>query len=486
MYPTLYEINTRVWLNKFGKNIRISQIPEGYWNSLKDKGVDYVWLMGVWETTKSSIEKHCFHPDLMMAYSRVTRDWRQIDITGSPYAIEDYVIDTKVGTITELRDLKIQLNRIGLKLILDFIPNHFNADSKLLMENPEVFLEVSAEDFQRDPYTYFQQSGKYFAHGKDPYFPAWTDTVQIDYSRLPAHAFMLDKLLQVAEVCDGVRCDMAMLILPDIFNNTWSVNVNFNKELDFWSAAIAKVKSTRPDFVFMAEAYWDTEWRLHLLGFDYTYDKKLLDYIERDHIDRLKSHLTGSMEYHNQTVRFIENHDEERSLTSLGELKAKAAAILYNTIPGMRLHYEGQWSGERIRYPVQMGTYFNPDKCICAIRNSVDTQTIPCTCMAIFYDRLMEVCKASIFKSGTWSLKESYPDPNNCIVSQWCLEDQYVLAITNIGSQTNEIKTALPANWKDQKIQDLLNNEQSPNYVTVDDETISIRLPPYKGCILST
>lgn len=484
MYPTLYEINTRVWLNKFGKGASLSDVPLSYWENLKQRGVDYVWLMGVWATTASSIAKHCFHPDLVMAYNQVTTDWVESDIKGSPYAIEDYVLAEDLGGKEDLRILKQRLNQLGLKLILDFIPNHFNADSKLLESNADIFLQVSEADFRADPYTYFRRADKFFAHGKDPYFPAWSDTVQVNYNSPAAHKFMKNRLLQVAEYSDGVRCDMAMLILPDVFQNTWASTISPGQP-DFWTDAIDEVKSKDPDFIFIAEAYWDTEWRLHLMGFDYTYDKKLLDFIVRDQINNLKSHLAGSLEYHNQTVRFIENHDEERSLTSLGESKAKAAAILYNTLPGMRLHYDGQWSGERIRYPVQIGTYFEPDLCICSIKNNLDTQENPCACMDAFYHRLMKVCSCEVFKYGAWKLIDTYPYPNDCIVVEWSHDNTVVLVAVNMGFSPNEITIPLPDQWTKEVIRDVLNEEPSPNYITVVENNINLRLPGFKGCILS-
>lgn len=485
IYPTTYEINTRVWLKNFGDHATLSNIPDEYWQALKDRGVDYVWLMGIWQTTESSVSKHCFHPDLISEYDRVSPHWQESDIVGSPYAIEDYVVNGKLGSEKDLIRVKNQLNRLGIKLILDFVPNHFNVDSSLVDEYPEVFLTVSESEFLQDNYTYFKRGKRFYAHGRDPYFPAWTDTVQVDYFASAAHDFMKKKLVKVSQLCDGVRCDMAMLALPDVFEKTWGNMTAERCPDNFWTKAISKVKSKNPAFIFIAEAYWDTEWTLHQLGFDFTYDKKLLDYLVHDNINDLKGHLTGSNEYHNQTVRFIENHDENRSLSALGECKVKVAAILYNTLPGMRLHYDGQWTGERIRYPVQIGTYFTPDTCICAIKTEQAETAQPCTCIKVFYDRLLDVTSQEIFKKGSWCLINSSPNPNQSVVMAWTYQEQEILIIVNLGNSTDKLYISTPFNWKDQIIHDRLNQEMDPNYIVKIDDQLQITLPPYKGCILS-
>ena len=83
---------------------------------------------------------------------------------------------------------------------------------------------------------------------------------------------MMKELLTIAGQCDGVRCDMAMLILPEVFERTWG-----RQAQPFWPVAITAVREKFPDFLFMAEVYWDMEWTLQQQGFDYTYDKRLYD-----------------------------------------------------------------------------------------------------------------------------------------------------------------------------------------------------------------
>lgn len=85
---------------------------------------------------------------------------------------------------------------------------------------------------------------------------------------------------------------MAMLIIPEIFKNTWNENIyselNDNYGQSFWINAIRKVNNQYPGFIFIAEVYWDKEWELQQQGFDYTYDKRLYDRLKNHEISLVK------------------------------------------------------------------------------------------------------------------------------------------------------------------------------------------------------
>src|SRR5690606_35764232 len=226
-------------------------------------------------------EKCCFSPELTASYSKALPNWKKEDVIGSPYAVDDYVINPALGTETDLLKLKCELNKLGLKLILDFIPNHFSAATKYLNTHPDIFLQTDEESYKKDSFTFFKHNGNYFAHGRDPLFPAWTDTVQVNFFNQHARDSLYEKVLKIAELCEGIRCDMTMLPLNNVFNNTWigvhSKNNSSKPEKEFWQEIIEKTKLKYPDFIFIGEAYWDLEWELQQLGFDFTYDKRLLE-----------------------------------------------------------------------------------------------------------------------------------------------------------------------------------------------------------------
>ena len=180
--------------------------------------------MGIWKTCSSIITKCCYEPELITAYNKSLNDWNKNDVIGSPFAIDKYEVNPVLGSWDDILELKIKLNEMGIKLFLDFIPNHLNADSTIIKSKPEIFLEADEENFNRDPHTFYkhENSNRIFAHGRDPLFPAWSDTIQINFFKEEARNFLISNLLKLADICDGVRCDMAMLLLNNIFYNTWS------------------------------------------------------------------------------------------------------------------------------------------------------------------------------------------------------------------------------------------------------------------------
>ena len=126
---------------------------------------------------------------------------------------------------------------------------------------------------------------------------------------------MLDELRQLSAHADGVRCDMAMLVLSEIFTSTWrGLAASGESGWEFWSDARAAL----PGFALIAEVYWDLEWRLQQLGFDYTYDKRLYDRLLHDGAEAVRLHLLATDDYQGRSARFVENHDEPPSAVEFG------------------------------------------------------------------------------------------------------------------------------------------------------------------------
>ncbi|MDR3627362.1 MAG: alpha-amylase family glycosyl hydrolase, partial [Ignavibacteriaceae bacterium] len=401
------------------------------------------------------------------------KDWKKEDVIGSPFAIDDYEVNPLLGSMDDLKNLHESLNKKGLKLVLDFVPNHFSAGSKLLKSNPELFLFADEELFNRDPYTFFKtedSDSRVFCHGRDPLFPAWTDTAQVNYFSAEARELMINRLLMLTEFCDGVRCDMAMLQLNNVFQNTWLgvlSKTNFPKPADeFWKIAIEKVKNKRPDFIFLAEAYWNLEWELQQLGFDFTYDKKLTDRLASEKIYPIVGHLEAEKEYQIKSARFLENHDETRAIIKFGRKQSLAAAVLISTIQGMKLYFDGQFEGKKVKLPVQLG------------REPEEKVSEP---IKEFYTRLLSITKSEIFREGEWKMLEpspTAPDNNtyeNMLAWQWKLGSQYRLVVINYSEDISQcrLKFDMPANGGDIRLTDLLHNI---NYMRSTDEISTIGL----------
>jgi len=442
--------------------------------------------MGIWKTSPSTIEKYCFEPELISAYNRSLKDWSKSDVIGSPYSIDEYEVNPALGSWEELKQLKEYLNSIGVKLFVDFVSNHLSADSKYIQTNPEIFLRADEEFYQSDSFTFFKPDAhpkNIYAHGRDPFFPAWTDTIQINFFSEEARKFMTDILLKLTDVCDGVRCDMAMLPLNNVFQNAWLgvlIKHGFTRpDSEFWKNAISVVKRKNPEFIFFGEAYWDLEWNLQQLGFDYTYDKRLTDRLAANDLGGVRAYLHAEKSFQLKSVRFLENHDEQRAITKFGKQRSLAAATVISTIQGMKFYFDGQFEGRKNKLAVQLGR--EPEEKVCAgIKD--------------FYDKLLTITKAEIFQKGEWSMMEpitiGYGNKSheNFFAWQWILNDERRIIVINYSYSTSQCRLKLDIKHDKKKITllDLLTNELYERWVEeVNNVGLYIELKGHQSHIFS-
>lgn len=359
-HPLLLELNAHLWLrrmaNRHGRPLTFANLPD---HLVKEAvaGFDTVWMMGAWTRTAASRAQALGSEPLKQEFDRVLAGWTRDDVAGSPYAVGNYVLDPALGPPHALADFGAQLGAMGRSLILDFVPNHLAMDHAWTLSHPERFIGGDATSLQTDPTSYFRTGrGDVLAHGKDPYFPAWSDTVQVNIFNPGMRQALIDVLLGIAAVADGVRCDMAMLLLNEVFASTWKHKLGGMAPMaeEFWSVAIARVKERFPNFLFIAEAYWGTEGRLVELGFDYVYDKTLYDRLLHGDAQSIRAHLAGQGAFLRHGLRFVENHDEPRAAAAFASHKLRGAAIACATLPGIRMFHEGQFEGRKLRVPVQL------------------------------------------------------------------------------------------------------------------------------------
>lgn len=359
-HPLVYEINTRCWLRdlsiRHGRRLTLDTVPETEFSEWQRRGFTHLWLMGVWTTGPRARELARSDPALIAAYDALLPGWRAPDIGGSPYSIAAYTVPDALGGEAGLQSFRQRLHAHGLRLLLDFVPNHLGVDHPWTREQPDRFVQSPGPAAGAFRVT-TPAGDRWLAHGKDPYFAPWTDTAQLDYRRAETRAALTALLQTIAARCDGVRCDMAMLLLQEVFARTWA---EFScpdaaSPGEFWAEAIPAVKKQHPDFLFLAEAYWGRERQLQLLGFDYTYDKQLYDELLRGHGAEVQEHLLQSApEYVAASAHFLENHDEPRVAGALALAPHRAAALTVLGLPGLRLLHEGQLTGTQYRAPVQL------------------------------------------------------------------------------------------------------------------------------------
>lgn len=394
LHPALYQINTRVWLTdlarSLGRSATLDDIPDTELDRVAGIGCDWVWLLSVWSTGPAGQRISRENPEWRREFQDTLPDLREEDIGGSGFAITGYTVHPGLGGDAALARLRQRLRARGLRLMLDFVPNHTALDHPWVADHPEYYIAGTETDLAKAPQNYVRVPRKrgelILAHGRDPYFDGWPDTLQLDYGNAATQAAMIGELLKIAGECDGVRCDMAMLVLPDVFERTWG-----RRAPPFWPEATRRVRERAPGFCFMAEVYWDLEWTMLQQGFDYAYDKRLYDRLRDGHARPVREHLLAGLDYQIRLARFLENHDEPRAAATFPPGIHEAAAIITFLCPGLRFWHQGQFKGRGKRISPHL------------IRGPVEPvdETIE-----RFYAKLRAVVAHPALRDGQWRLLE--------------------------------------------------------------------------------
>ncbi len=396
--PMLYQVNTRVLMRAMGETLgrpaTLDDLPDEALAHLRALGVDWVWMLGVWRTDAAGRSISRSNPAWQPQFHEALPDLREDDITGSPFAIAGYDTEPAFGGDEALARLRERLHAHDLRLMLDFVPNHMAPDHPWVSENPALFMRGTQADLDREPLNWIRIGDTVFAHGRDPYFPGWCDTVQLDYANPDTQAAMSDQLLRVAARCDGVRCDVAMLLLPDVFERTWSAELAGRSVQPFWPDAIARAKAANPAFRLMAEVYWGLDGRLLADGFDWAYDKALYDALRDGESRHVRDILSQDPAGQAHMARFLENHDEQRAAAVFPWPHHQASALLCFAVPGLRFLHQGQLEGRRVHIPIHLDR--GPDE-------PVDEPVLD------FYTRLLSVLDQPVFRDGTFHAVQPGP-----------------------------------------------------------------------------
>ena len=455
-YPSLYQINTRVWLTELsrtlGRSATLDDIPDAELDRLASWGFDWIWMLSVWQTGDAARQVSRANPEWRREFQETLRDLRDEDIAGSGFAVTGYKGHQALGGDAALARLRERLCRRGLRLMLDFVPNHMGLGHPWIEDHPEYFVQGTEHDLARAPQNYIRvkraKGDGLFAHGRDPFFPGWPDTLQLNYGNPDTQKAMTCELMKIAGQCDGVRCDMAMLVLPEVFERTWGIRAE-----EFWPQAIRHVRERVPDFCFMAEVYWDLEWTLQQQGFNYAYDKRLYDRLCEGHSKSVREHFWAGLDYQDKLARFLENHDEPRAAATFPPGSHDAAAVITFLSPGLRFFHRGEFEGRRKR--------ISPHLCR-GPEEAIDSR------MVRFYDRLLAILRQPVLRNGQWQLLECVPawDGNwtvDCFVAfAWQGPGEERLIVTvNYAPHQSQCRLRIPFSTLEQhtwRLQDQLSN----------------------------
>jgi Alpha amylase, catalytic domain len=396
-HPLLYQKNTRFWLAQLSQELdrqaTLDDIPDPELERLAGLGFDWLYLLGMWVIGQKEAQIANAHPGLRQEARGKLGAASKKTLCGSTFAISGYQVEESWGGWEALQRLTDRLKQHGLRLMLDFIPNHTGVSHPWAYEHPDFYLNGSPSDLKREPVGYLRvktAAGLHIlAHGRDPYFPPWTDTFQLNYANPDLQEALKNELVRLTQVCDGLRCDMAMLVLPEIFRQTWVVEI-----APFWPQAIRRVKAERPDFVFLAEVYWDLERALLDQGFDFTYDKRLYDRLIERQARPVYDQIRSEVDIIESQAHFLENHDERRAAAVFPLHCHQAAALIAFLLPGLRFFFDGQLEGHSVRAPVQF--------CYPPLQTG-DTE------LAGFYPRLLSIMKEIDQDAGEWQLLKVAP-----------------------------------------------------------------------------
>jgi glycosidase len=482
-YPSLYQVNTRVWLTELsrslGRRATLDDIPDAELDRLAATGFDWIWLLSVWQTGLVGQRISRANPEWRHEFQETLPDLREEDIPGSGFAITGYTVHRDLGGDAALARIRDRLRARGLRLMLDFVPNHTGLDHPWVEDHPEYYVAATEADLARAPQNYARvaraKGDLVLALGRDPYFPGWPDALQLNYGNPATQEAMAGELLRIAGQCDGVRCDMAMLVLPDVFERTWGV-----RPRPFWPETTRRVRERSPDFCFMAEVYWDLEWELQQQGFDYAYDKRLYDRLRDRHARPVREHFLAGLDFQDKLARFLENHDEPRAAATFPHGVHEAAAVLTFLSPGMRFFHQGQFRGNRKRISPHLGR--GPDE-------PMDAD------LGKFYDRLLAVLRRPCVRDGRWQLPECKPawDGNwtsDCFVAfAWEGAGERLLVAVNYADNRSQCHVRLPfadlggAKWR---LEDLIGGA-AYEWGGGDLQSRGLYLdePPWKACVFA-
>lgn len=419
-YPSLLQVSARPWLYELsqtrGKAIHsLRDIPDDVFTSIQALGFDMLWVMGVWSVGPYGVAHDRSDPELVKGFKALLPDYTPSDVIGSPYAIVNYTCNSELcpGGDSDLIWLRKKLNSLGIRLMLDFVPNHSALDSPWMSQN--ISLYVRAPPGQQPPYDPSRYYTNGVAYGNMVYSAAWTDVGQLNYWNPATRAHMSQQLTRVASFADAIRCDMAYIVLNDPFQQQWSSELSawgWKRPADeFWPAAIANAKAAYPGTIFLAEVYGDYFQALQAQGFDFTYDKELLDRLRSGHLDNLRGWISYMQPWQNHLCRFLENHDDNRAVSMFGGSvqRTDAAALVAYTLPGLRFFFQDQWHGLANKLDVHLRRSATE-------AHSQEAHT--------FYEKLASILASPAFRDGTWTnLQATGPDAWRLVAWSWAHKD---------------------------------------------------------------
>jgi hypothetical protein len=382
--------STYVWLEQLSKKYqrhiyRLDQIPDEELSLLASRGINALWLIGLWERSTAS--------------QTIKRLRGQHDAVASAYSLKDYRIADDLGGNYAYERLRDRAAHHGLRLASDMVPNHMGIDSNWVMEHPEWFLsrddspypvysfegpdlstesrfEIQIEDHyyqETDAAVVFRlrerSNGhtRYVYHGNDGTTFAWNDTAQLDYSKWFVREQVIQTILNVARLFPIIRFDAAMTLAKKHVQRLWfplpghggaipsraefaMSQAEFDALMpnEFWREVVDRVAAEVPGTLLLAEAFWLLEgYFVRTLGMHRVYNSAFMNMLRDEENAKYRSYLKKTIEFDpdilKRYVNFMSNPDERTAIDQFGTGdKYFGTCTLLATLPGLPMFGHGQ------------------------------------------------------------------------------------------------------------------------------------------------
>jgi glycosidase len=393
--------STYVWLAQlsrwYGRHIgRLDEIPDEELATLAHRGINSLWLIGVWERSRASktIKQLCGNPDAV----------------ASAYSLFDYRIADDLGGEAAYINLRDRSYRHGIRLASDMVPNHMGIDSPWVIEHPEWFIsrwdspypaysfngpdlshdgrvEIKIEDHyyeQSDAAVVFRRRDKasgetrYIYHGNDGTSFPWNDTAQLDYLNAAVREQVIQTILHVARLFPVIRFDAAMTLAKRHFHRLWfpgpgssgaipsraeygMSQADFDRAMphEFWREVVDRVAAEVPGTLLLAEAFWLMEgYFVRTLGMHRVYNSAFMIMLRDEDNAKYRSVIKNTLEFDpdimKRYVNFMSNPDERTAIDQFGKGdKYFGVAAMMSTLPGLPMFGHGQIEGFTEKYGME-------------------------------------------------------------------------------------------------------------------------------------
>jgi glycosidase len=393
--------STWVWLAQLSRfhrrDIRrLDDIPDEELQALGARGMNTLWLIGIWERSRAS-----------KTIKLLTGNQ---DAVASAYSLFDYRIANDLGGESAYINLRDRAYRHGIRLASDMVPNHMGIDSPWVVEHPEWFIsrwqspypvysfegpdlsadgrvEIKIDDHyytQTDAAVVFRRRDKatgetrYIYHGNDGTSFPWNDTAQLDYLNPAVREQVIQTILQVARLFPVIRFDAAMTLAKRHFHRLWfpgpghsgaipsraeySMNqAEFDRHMphEFWREVVDRVAAEVPGTLLLAEAFWLMEgYFVRTLGMHRVYNSAFMVMLRDEDNANYRSVIKNTLEFDpdimKRYVNFMSNPDERTAIDQFGTGdKCFGVAVMMATLPGLPMFGHGQVEGFTEKYGME-------------------------------------------------------------------------------------------------------------------------------------